>query len=160
MRNLYQIILFAMLTYASACDSSEEGNPEMPQTIIDQSLELFSGSVVDSGLEEEEGLNLWKVKIANGNGAAVSFYWTVSGQAFFKMEADAGPFDYDIWPGDNFINFSTAKTVAIEGVKNSNITAWELAREAEFNDLWVYTFEFDVRKVYVDAENGNILEID
>ena len=158
MRSLYYLSL--VVISMMACDSTNDTKPQLPQLILDQSLEIFSGTIINSGLEEEEGSEFWEIKIENDEGAIVNFYWTVVGQELRKIEGDQGPFNYDLWPGDRFINFSTAKTVAIGGVKNSNITSWELAQEEEFNDLWVYTFRFDLQKVYVDAENGNILQID
>lgn len=160
MFKLHYISLFIALVLTSACDSSDEANPEVPQIIIDQSLAFFDGNVIESGIVEEEGQETWEVKIENTEGSVVKFYWTVAGQGLLKMAGDQGPFDYDIWPGEGFINFSTAKTVAIGGVKNDTVRSWELAQEDEFNDMWVYSFEIDVQQVYVDAENGNILQID
>jgi uncharacterized membrane protein YkoI len=64
----------------------------------------------------------------------------------------------------NLINFSTAKTFAISALKNDAITKWELEQNENFIDQWVYIFEMDndgdTQKVYVDATNGDILQID
>jgi uncharacterized membrane protein YkoI len=127
-------------------------------------LFFFDGEVVEKKLELEDGIEAWEIKIQNTDGAVVIFYWTVTPEILLKMQGDIGPFDYDITPGNNLINYSTARTVAIGAVKNDTIKKWELQQEEDFIDIWVYSFEFDdngdTSKVYIDAESGNILQID
>lgn len=156
---------FALLCISIvSCESEEDTIPQVPQGVIDESLDFFEGEVIDKKLEVEEGVEAWQVKIENSEGAIINFFWTLNGLALFKMEGENGPFEYDIWPGNSLINFSSAKTVAIAGVKNDTILTWELQEEDEFSDIWIYTFEFDAsgssQKVYIDALNGNILQID
>ncbi len=160
MRPIYQSIILLTLIIAFSCDSkTSESNPEVPQHIIDKTLEYFEGEVIEKDLENEEGIEAWTIVVEDNNESIVKFYWPVNGQNLLKMEGQKGPFDYDIWPGDDLINFSTARTVAIGALKNNNITKWELAQEDEFIDKWIYTFEFGSQKVYVDAENGDVLQI-
>jgi uncharacterized membrane protein YkoI len=49
-------------------------------------------------------------------------------------------------------------------VKNDALVAWELKKEEDFADDWVYEFEIADsmvdKTVYIDAMNGNVLQID
>jgi len=154
------IILSLLLVFS--CEKNNDTNPEVPQDIIDLSLSLFDGEVIEKESEQENGLDTWEVKIENENGSIVKFYWTKNGQILIKIEGQVGPFNYNIMPGNSLINFSTAQTVAKAAVKNESITKWKLQQDDNFIDKWVYSFEFDsnggISIVIIDAKNGDILE--
>jgi len=160
MKNFYQSILLGLLSVLFSCTSGNEETLQVPQEIIDNSLEFFDGEVLETKMEQEEGLDAWEIKIQNQEGSIVSFYWTVAGSTLFKIDGQTGPFDYDLLPGNNLISFTTAKTPAFAAVKDDTLNRWELAQEDKFINKWVYTFEIGSQKVFVDAENGDILEID
>ncbi len=165
MKNIHisALIFFAILFVA--CEKSDnENTPEIPQDLIDKSLNYFDGVVIQENLKIEEGLESWEIKIQNSKGSIVNFCWTVINLSLLKIEGLTGPFDYEIQPERNLINFSTAKTVAMGALKNEAIEKWELEQEEDFIDKWIYTFEFHddggSRKVYIDAKSGDILQID
>lgn len=159
----FLIIILSFITLFS-CNKSSENVPDVPQSVIDKSLNLFDGEVIEKELETENGVDSWEVKIEDTNGSVLKFYWAVSNEALVKMEGDKGPFDYEIVPGMGLINYSLAKTFAIAIVKNNAIARWKLQKEDSFINKWVYTFEMEksagTTKVYVDAQNGDILQID
>ena len=165
MRNLFiSIFLITSLLFITCEQKDNENNPEVPQSVIDKSLDYFDGEVIEKKLEEEEGVEAWEIKIQNSNGSVVKFYWTVNREILLKMEGLVGPFDYDINPESDLINFSTAQTIAIGAVKNNVLEKWVLKQEEDFIDKWIYSFEFnndnETVKVYIDAEKGDILETD
>ena len=94
----------------------------------------------------------------------MQFYWVVINEELQKIKGSTGPFDYDIWPERNLINFSTAQKLAMGAIKNDSLNKWELDQDEDFIGKWIYTFEFAVndgsRIVYIDAKNGDILQID
>ena len=161
---LLTTIIISSVALVSCNETSEENNPTVPQSVIDNSLNLFDGEVIETGTEEEEGVKSWEIKIQDNEGATVIFYWDIRTEFLVKIEGVDGPFNYEIVPGNNLINFSTAKTVATGAIKNSALLRWKLKRESDFINKWVYSFEFDddgkTIKVYVDAESGDVLEID
>lgn len=164
MKNLSKYVFLFVSILFIGCDTTNETPLEVPQRIIDKSISLFDGEIIEKNLEIEDGIEAWEVKIQNSDGSVVVFYWKVNPEILLKMKGETGPFGYDINPGNNLINFSTARTVAIGAVKNYTIKNWELQQEEDFIDIWVYSFEFDdngdTSKVYIDAESGNILQID
>jgi hypothetical protein len=158
------ILVIYILAVSISCNK-EETPPEVPQEVINESLSLFDGDVIEKNQEMEDGQTCWKVKIENPEGALVSFYWsTTINNDLTKILGSKGPFEYDLNPGMSLINLSTAKTFAIAAVKNDSILNWELERNEDFINNWVYEFEFetgsDTLKVYIDAMNGDVLQID
>jgi len=165
MKNAFLIALvFYGLFLLNSCENKNEDAPEVPQSVVDKSLDLFSGEVIEKKIENEEGIDAWEIKIQNTSGSVVQFYWATSNQSLIKIEGTQEPFDYDLSPGSGLINFSVAKTFAVSAVKNNAVTKWELKQEDDFIDKWVYTFEIDddgaTTKIYIDAENGDVLQID
>ncbi len=165
MKNLILFISIVIPLVIASCSKTNDGNnPEVPQSVISKSLNYFNGELIEEKLEEMDGVKVWEIKIQNSNGSIVKFYWLMTDESLLKLEGLVGPFDYDIQPGNTIINFSTALTIALGAVKNDSIIKWELEQEDDFINKWIYTFEFDVGgssvSVYIDAENGDILEID
>jgi uncharacterized membrane protein YkoI len=160
----YKILLLINLIFIISCNETKETIPEIPQDIINQSLNLFDGEVIEKKQVIEDGINAWEVKIENSNGAIVKFYWSTTGNSLIKIEGIQSPFDYELNPGMNLINYSTSKTFAISAVKNSSILNWELEKNQSFIGKWVYEFEFEkgseTQKVYIDAANGDVLQVD
>jgi hypothetical protein len=163
--SVFILLLILFLTGLYSCEKSSENTPEVPQSVIDKSLNLFTGAVTEKKFVSEEGIDSWEVKIEDTNGSVLTFYWAASNEMLVKMEGDQGPFDYEIVPGMGLINYSAAKTFAIAAVKNNAVARWQLKKEDKFINKWVYSFEMNksgggTTKVYIDAQNGDVLQID
>ncbi len=153
-----------VLLISASCEKSQnEPAPDPPQNIIDKSLAYFDGEVIEKSQDTEDGVKVWEVRIRNSSGAVMKFYWRVGDGSLYEMEGETGPYDYEVIVGNNLINFQAAFTFAKAAVKNDNLLDWHLKQEDRFIDKWVYTFEFDRNstnvKVYIDASNGDVLEI-
>lgn len=161
--SLKYVFLF-FLALGISCEQKNDPNPEVPQSVIDKTLTYFEGEVIEKDFEDEDGVDAWIIKIQNTQGAIVKFYWTSIEHILLKIEGQSVPFDYEIMPGNSLVNYSSAKTIAIGAVKNENISGWELEKNEDFIGNWVYAFKFDddgqTVFVFIDALNGNILEID
>jgi hypothetical protein len=161
--NHFVYFIFIWL-FLAACNDSSETTPEVPADVINSSLAIFDGDVIEKSEDIEEGVEYWEVKIRNSDGSVVEFYWTKNNMELLKIEGTQGPYDYALNPGLGLINFTTASTQAISAVKNNNILQWELEQNDDFIGKWVYDFDFDtggdVTEVYIDASNGDVLEID
>lgn len=153
-----------LLLLMSGCNKDQENTTsKVPDTVVQKSLNLFDGSILEKSATVEEGIESWEVKIQNSAGATVAFYWNRQNTNLVKINGSQGPFDYSINADSGLLNFSTAKTLAIGAVKNDQIATWTLQQENMFDDLWTYTFFFlppSDRQVYIDAESGDILQID
>jgi uncharacterized membrane protein YkoI len=136
----------------------------VPESVISKSLALFDGRILDTEADEEEGVPVWEVRISNLDGAEVKFYWRQEGESLFRIDGEKGPFDYDMIVGNGLINFNTAKLAAITAAKNNNIETWQHKQDDSFAGKWVYLFiineEMSNLQVIIDADNGEVLEIE
>jgi uncharacterized membrane protein YkoI len=147
-----------------SCNDKSDPSPTAPVEIQDKSTDMFSGEVIETKKETEDGIELWEVKVRNSNNSIVRFYWMVASGQLHEIDGQDSPFTYEVTPGMGLITYSAAKTQAIAAVKNDNLLRWQLEKESDFANKWVYRFEFDDDetevRVFVDASNGDILEID
>ena len=72
------IVLLGLVLFSCEEQFGLESN-KISQDIIDNSLELFPGSILEQSSDKIEGIDVWKVKIENSAGAIVSFYWQIDG---------------------------------------------------------------------------------
>ncbi len=163
MRSILFVITLLGLSMLVACSGSDDKNPEAPQNIVDKSLGIFDGTVQEKKGTSEEGVDVWEIKIQNNAGSIVTFYWIRSNEELLKMTGTTSPFDYDLTPVQGVINFSAAKTFAIQAAKNINIVQWVFRQEQDYNDVWVYTFEITDPdgniQVLIKGTNGDTLAI-
>ena len=157
-------MLFSVLVGIYSCNNLSDTLPQAPANIQSESTDMFVGQVIQSKKEKEGSIELWEVKVQNDDGAVVRFYWRTDSGTLHKIDGQEGPFIYEIIPGNGIITYSAAKTQAIAAVKNDNLLRWQLEKEVDFANKWVYRFEFDddgsTIRVFVDALNGDVLEID
>jgi len=137
---------------------------QVPERVINKSLALFEGAILEKKSGIEESTPVWEVKIRNSSGSIVKFYWKQDDEALYRMDGQEGPFDYDILLGEGMINFNSARFAAVAAAKSDQIRTWRLRAEEDFADLWVYTFVIEgvegTIEVVIDADNGEVLEID
>ena len=165
---MYNKALLLLLTLSMvfvSCADNTDSDPETPLGIIESSLAYFEGKIVEKTIEKVNGIDAWKIKIENEIGSILSFYWQIGSLILIQVDGSRGPFNYDLSPGTNLINFSSARTLAMGQVQNTNILNWILRQDIDRNNKYLYVFDFENSsnlsiKIYVDAENGNILQID
>jgi len=164
MKPIIYFLFLSTTIFFSACNNTDETALEAPSGIQDKSIALFDGQVFESKKEKEDGIELWEVKVQNSIGAIVRFYWRMDSGVLYKIDGQEEPFNYEVTPGNGLITYTAAKTQAIAAVKNDNLLRWQLEKESNFANKWVYRFEIDddgtTLRVFVDATNGDVLEID
>ena len=148
------------------CNKSDKNGLEVPNIIIDKSLDIFEGLVQSQEVDRENSEDLWKVRIRSVSGAIVEFYWYQTDDSLYRIDGLSGPYDdnYDIFPGNGLYNFKSAKFAATSQLKNNDLLDWRLRIEDSFNDLWIYSLTYNENggkiTAYVNAKNGEVLEID
>lgn len=157
----------AVVVVLMAGCAKEEVDTKVPDGVINQSLAMFDGMVIDQGSTQESGQSLWMVKIRNGESAIVSLFWSEEETSLHRIEGSTGPYDenYDVLPGNGLINFRSAELAARSALKNSDLNNWRLTREEAFSDLWVYTLVYNraagtSESAYISASSGNVLAVD
>jgi len=164
MRKSTLYLFFCAFAVTYSCNNTDNPSPVAPTKIQDKSADIFDGQAIESKKETEDGVELWEVKVQNSNGSVVRFYWRTDSGVLHEIDGQEDPFNYEVTPGNGLITYSTAKTQAIAAVKNDSLLRWQLEKESDFANKWVYRFEFDndgkTIRVFVDASNGDVLEID
>jgi len=156
-------LLLAIILISATCCSCEEQFGNYPDTIpkntIDNSIQMFSGNILEQNSEVIEGIEVWKVRIENEFGATVSFYWQKNYNILYLIIGEHGPFDYELKPPLDIIVFSTAKFLAFESYSAEPLVTWKLIRDKSFNSAWVYQFflKDGDTPVSVKASSGDIL---
>ncbi|MDZ7605545.1 MAG: PepSY domain-containing protein [Cyclobacteriaceae bacterium] len=164
MRKIVICLFLSVSAFIYSCTNTEEPALTAPTNIQDKSTDMFAGQVIESKKEMEDGIEVWEVKVQNANGAIVRFYWRVDSGVLYEIDGQEVPFNYEVTPGNGLITYSAAKTQAIAALKNDDLLRWQLEKESDFANKWIYRFEFDddgsTIRVFVDASTGDVLEID
>ena len=126
----------------------------------EKALSLFPGTVEEVENEEEEGIPALKIDIEGESGAEVEIYLDASTGDLLRIDGEEGPFTYDLDPGNSLISYAEAKAIAEKQVYYPQLEEWRLRQEAEFEQAWVYTFEFENEEISIDGESGKVLETD
>lgn len=134
-------------------------NDKISQNIIDTSLQLFDGEILEKKSTKLDGIDVWKVRIENNSGAVVSFYWQRSYTKLFRIEGEKGPFNYDIKPPLTVLVLSTARFLALESYESGELLSWRLIRDSSLNQQWVYQFFIKEREspISINAASGDIV---
>lgn len=152
------LILFLLLAVTS-CSEDDDNLMQAPDAVTNKALALISGTVIETEPELEEGVEAWKVEIRTENGAEVEVYCRQDNNALLRIDGETGPFDYNITPGNGLISFSQAQAGAA-GVASGTLVEWQLRVEDKYNNVWVYTLEYTQNKVYINAVDGSVLEVE
>lgn len=158
MRLLLIIILISSSFYS--CEEQFGNYPDtIPQNTLDNSIQMFSGSILEQTSEVIEGIHVWKVRIENEFGAIVSIYWQKNYNILYLVIGERGPFDYELKPPLDVIVFSTAKFLAFESYSAEPLIRWKLIRDKSFKNAWVYQFflKDGDAPISVKASSGDIL---
>lgn len=156
--------LFILILLVCFCSFSCEeqfgfDDNEVPQKIVDNSIQLFQGTVLEKTSSILGGTQVWKVKIENNSGAIISFYWQKSYTILFQVEGEEGPFNYELDPPLNVIMLSTAKFLGFESYSSEVLISWKLTRDNSQKNKWVYQFFLtgNDQPITVNASSGDLL---
>jgi len=158
MRNLY-FILPSLLLLAACEDPFDSANDNIPDSFVKNSIIFFPGDVTETVSTTINGLNVWRVSVENESGAIVNFYWRKTASILHKIEGTSGPFDYNLKPPFDVINFATARFLATNNFSIGNLTSWSFEPTPNQNMKWYYIFKGDgvVSKVILDAGSGTVI---
>ncbi len=156
----FKWLIFISVSFLLMNCSKVEQDREVPQGILENSQLIFEGIITESVFVKYDDKEAWKVVIENNSGSVIDIYWSVSSDKIIAIEANVGPFNYQLNPGSAYLRFSTVRQLAISAVKSNNITGWSFFSDEDMNYTRVYKIVFDdIREVTIDAISGDILDI-
>jgi len=125
--------------------------------VIDFTLLLLRGDVTKVEKKFKKDIPIWKVNMITPTGGSMEFELSYKEKKLLNLEADEGPFDYEVFPDSSLVSFSNAKKTA-EEYAAQNILKWSLRTnrdKMEYN-FWLFS-KTGKAQVKVDAETGEIV---
>ncbi|MCL6494201.1 MAG: PepSY domain-containing protein [Ignavibacterium sp.] len=162
------IIILSSLFSFSACSDDSSTGPSListDQTAVIQKTKNMTKSNGQVSVVSTNRINNgahWEVKVdMPGDGGIVKFEYFVSNNELKEIKGLTPSFDYEVEPGNNLINYSSAKSIALNAV-SGNILEWKLEFDLSDN-MWQYRFQImsggSDWEVRLNANNGNITRI-
>lgn len=157
------IILILLLNTACSEDvnSTNNNSPITENDAVQKARQVNSGTVTKTELTTENGIKVWEVYMTASSGGELKIKYRVDDGTMVEIKGVSASFEYEVQPGMNLINYSVAKSVALNA-KNGDISEWKLEKD-ESDNRWEYRFfirssgqDWEIR---IDAVSGVILRI-
>jgi len=141
-----------------SCDNPLDNNNSLPPELISTAQDMFDGEVLEAEAGKIDDVSVWKIKIRNPLGAVASFYWRRPFNNLFRINGESGPFDYNLKPPFDVINFKTAKFLAVTQKQENMLESWEFSNNPT-EMRWYYKFYIKNSSfpILVDAGSGEIV---
>ena len=151
-------LILVLAVFLAACENPLEHQEQAPGELISTSQDLFNGEILENKAVKLDDVDVWKIKIENRSGAVVSFFWRKSYFNLFRIVGEEGPYDYNIKPPFDVLNFRTAKFLAFNDNNPPQLNSWKFMRNPG-EMKWFYLFFYDDSSatILVDAGSGEIV---
>lgn len=160
---LFSLSLIGIFFFAACSENASEPSLNNEQEIvISKTTSMTSGNATIISVSNDNESHHWEVKIdMPGDGGIVKFEYNIGTNDLRQIKGLSPSFNYEIEPGNGLINYSYARSVALDAV-SGNILEWKLEKDESDNN-WQYRFEIESAgnnfEVRIDAANGTILRI-
>jgi len=161
-------ILFSLFLFLPSESKNEQGKYSQTshnfldtniniKEVIDFTLLLLTGEVTKIEKKFKKDIPIWKVNMITATGGSMEIELSYKEKRLLNLEADEGPFDYEILPDSSLVPFSVAKKTA-EEYAAQNILKWCFRpnRDKMEYNFWLFT-KTGKAQVKVDAETGEIV---
>jgi uncharacterized membrane protein YkoI len=156
---LSMILLISLNNACSEDVNSTNNSSTITDTqAIQKAKQTNSGTVTKTELTTHNGVKVWEVYMITSSGGELKIKYRIDNGTMVEMKGTSPSFEYEVKPGINLIEYSVAKSVALNA-KNGEIQEWKLEKD-ESDNRWEYRFfispEWEIR---IDATTGVVLRI-
>lgn len=125
--------------------------------VIDFTLLLLPGEVTKIEKKFKKDIPIWKINMITSTGGSIEIELSYKEMRLLNLEADEGPFDYEMIADPKMVSFSAAKKTA-EEYAAQNILKWSLRfnRDKMEYNFWLF-IKTGKAQVKIDAESGEII---
>lgn len=156
------IILSVMLNAACSEDVNNSNSTSVTDDqAVQKAQQINSGTITKTELTTHNGIKVWEVYMTTSSGGELKVKYRVDNGTMVELKGTSPSFEYEVQPGMNLIDYSSARTVALNA-KPGDIQEWKLEND-ESDNRWEYRFfilstgqEWEIR---IDAATGVILRI-
>lgn len=132
-------------------------NPVSIKDAIDVVLDLLEGDITKAERKFKIDIPVWKIDLIEKDGGTFEVELSSIDKSLLRINADEGPFEYELKPAANFIPLSEAKKTA-EELSGKKILKWNFFKN---KNVWEYNFWIFVKsgkaQVRVNAESGELI---
>ena len=156
------IILSVMLNAACSEDvNNSNGSSITEDQAVQKAKQINSGTVTKTELTKHNGIKVWEVYMTAISGGELKIKYSFNDGTMVEIKGVSPSFEYELKPGMNLIDYSSAKSVALNS-KTGDIREWKLEKD-ESDNRCEYRFfilsggqEWEIR---IDATSGVVLRI-
>lgn len=127
------------------------------KSAIDFVIQLTGGNVTKAEMKFKKDIPVWIVEANGKDNNTFKIELACEDNSLLRIDADEGPFDYDLNPGKGFISFSDSRKIAEDhtGIKTLK---WKFFKN---RNTWEYDFWLFVKsgkaQIRINAETGEII---
>ena len=156
------IIFCVMFNAACSEDVNNSNDSSITENqVVQKAKQTNSGTVTKTELTTHNGVKVWEVYMTTSIGGELKIKYRLDDGTMVEMKGTSPSFEYEVKPGMNLIDYSLAKSVALNA-KPGDILEWKLEKD-ESNDRWEYRFFISsagrVWEIRIDAMSGVVLRI-
>jgi uncharacterized membrane protein YkoI len=119
--------------------------------------QLLDGDIVKAERKFKRDIPIWKIDMITKEKGSFEVEISAVDKSLIRIDADEGPFEYEIRPDESLISFSEAKNIA-EQMTGQKTLKWNLYKN---RNTWEYNFWIFIKsgkaQVRVDAASGDII---
>ena len=154
--------MILLITLNTACsedlNSSNSGSQISDTQAIQKAQQTNPGTVTKTELTTHNGVKVWEVYMTTSSGGELKIKYRVDDGTMVEMKGTSPSFEYEVRPGMNLIDYSAAKSIALN-TQNGEMQLWKLEKD-ESDNRWEYRFfispEWEIR---INATTGVVLRI-
>lgn len=151
-----------MLNAACSEDVNNSNNTSITDDqAVQKAQRINSGTVTKTELTTHNGIKVWEVYMTTSSGGELKVKYRVDNGTMVELKGTSPSFEYEVQPGMNLIDYSTARSVALN-TKTGDIQEWKLEKD-ESDNRWEYRFVISSAgqqwEIRIDATTGVILRI-
>jgi len=154
--------MILLITLNTACsedlNSSNSGSQISDTQAVQKAQQTNPGTVTKTELTTHNGVKVWEVYMITSSGGELKIKYRVDDGTMVEMKGTSPSFEYEVRPGMNLIDYSAAKSIALN-TRNGEMQLWKLEKD-ESDNRWEYRFfispEWEIR---INATTGVVLRI-
>ena len=154
--------MILLITLNTACsedlNSSNSGSQISDTQAVQKAQQTNPGTVTKTELTTHNGVKVWEVYMTTSSGGELKIKYRVDDGTMVEMKGTSPSFEYEVRPGMNLIDYSAAKSIALN-TRNGEMQLWKLEKD-ESDNRWEYRFfispEWEIR---INATTGVVLRI-
>ncbi len=125
--------------------------------VIDFVGKIIDGDIIKAEKKFKKNIQIWKINVHIPSGGFVNMEISAADKKILQIDAEEGPFEYEIVPDEGIVSFNSAKRNA-EEYSGQKILKWNLKQNRDKFEygFWMFT-KSGKAQVKIDAGTGDLI---